>query len=190
MYFDLLDARSETHAGPAPSFESEEQGPDARVCRKPVTLSLFAARTQVAKGQRLEVAIRLSVDMLWHVNSHSPLQEHLVPTAVSLGTNAIATACKPVYPEGTIRAFGSDGESLSVYEGDVWIRAPIEVLPDAPQGAYELAYRITTQACNDRICLTPQEVSITFPVEVVDQSPRHTAARHSTLFERLGVTPD
>lgn len=72
------------------------------------------------------MAIRLAIDDGWHVNSNTPTEEYLIPTSVGLATGSAATLGEVVYPRGETIKLGFSERALSVYEGDVWLEAPLE----------------------------------------------------------------
>lgn len=52
---------------------------------------------------------------------------------------------------------------LSVYEGAVWIKAPVTVADGVGAGATRLALVIRYQACNSSACLKPESITLFVP---------------------------
>ena len=76
--------------------------PTALVRKKPLTIEAGATRTKAAPGETIEVLIRLTIDRGWHINSHRPLLDDLVPTTLRLSPNGASGAAlgEVIYPEG------------------------------------------------------------------------------------------
>jgi thiol:disulfide interchange protein DsbD len=92
----------------------------------------------------------------WHVNSHHPSEDYLIPTSVKLEPSEGATFGEPVYPEGVERKFAFSEKPLSVYEERFSIEVPVSWKgTDSPAVAGTVEY----QACNDRQCNPPASAS-------------------------------
>jgi thiol:disulfide interchange protein DsbD len=88
----------------------------------------------------------------WHVNSHHPSEEYLIPTEAKLDPAPGASFLEARYPEGVQRKFSFSEKPLSVYEGRFKIEIPVTW---APGPAPSLSGRVEYQACNDRQCNPP-----------------------------------
>jgi thiol:disulfide interchange protein DsbD len=92
----------------------------------------------------------------WHVNSHEPSEEYLIPTEVKIEPAAGATFASARYPQGIQKKFAFSEKPLSVYEERFTIEVPVSWpagTPPAVSGTVEY------QACNDRQCNPPASVS-------------------------------
>ena len=92
----------------------------------------------------------------WHVNSHTPSEDYLIPTAVSLDPAAGVRFGPPRYPAGVSKKFAFSDKPLSVYENRFTIEVPVET------GGVELpplSGKIDFQACNDSQCLAPASIA-------------------------------
>ena len=169
-------------------FADGTSQPDAQAQVKPVTVDAFASRAKVAPGATAHVAVRLTIDAGWHVNSHQPLGEGLVPTALRLKQRPAAKLGTVTYPEGKTIKLAFSPEPLSVYEGTVWISAAVRIPEDAAAGPATLQFEVPVQACNDRVCLQPQILRLAIPLGVVP-GLGETPPRHRAIFESLRVSP-
>jgi len=160
--------------------------PDVRVREKPVTVEAFASKTRVPPGGSLQVAVRLVIDAGWHVNSSKPLQDYLVPTTLSLNGDSPASLSKVTSPEGKRVALGFDEGPLSVYQGEAWLSARVEVAGNAREGDSELGLKVMLQACDDRSCGPQQELTLAVPITVGPDADGATR-RHPAVFERLSA---
>jgi thiol:disulfide interchange protein DsbD len=102
----------------------------------------------------LEVKARLAPG--WHVNSHKPSEDYLIPTAVSLDATPALTAGDARYPEGRLVKFSFSDKPLSVYEESFVVEVPVTWTGGPPEA---LSGKVEFQACNDKQCLAPASVS-------------------------------
>jgi len=140
--------------------------PEAEVRRKPVTAAAFASRRTAAPGETVEVKVRLTIDEGWHVHSHQPKQENLIPTSLRLEDNPVAALDQVRYPDGQEMTFAFSPEPLSVYAGEVWIKASVTVSPKAETGAATLKFKLRVQACDDQTCLAPETLVLPVPLGI------------------------
>jgi len=109
-----------------------------------------AVRVMAAPGKPLGLDIRPG----WHVNAHRPLDSDLIATTVSIDGKPLAA---DVYPRPLLRRLGFSPDPLALYEGRLSIPLPDGKSMEADPGqSHEIA--VTIQACNDRICLPPEDI--------------------------------
>jgi thiol:disulfide interchange protein DsbD len=180
----LLLSSGSAHAGLTAEDESK---PDAIVAKDPVTIGLFASRLEVSPGESFQLLLRLTIDDEWHINSSAPIQEYLIPTTVNLDDDSNFMVREISYPAGKRRAFAfSPDEPLSVYGGVVWIKMLLASSTGANVGTAPLRVSVTTQACNDRMCLAPATQILSFPMKV-NPDAAIAGIRHAALFESHGI---
>ncbi len=142
----------------APTF-AQIVGMDAPA--KPKAYVLYASESQtVAAGKPATLQLRFQVVQGFHVNSHTPKSELLIPTTLTLAT---ATGVKPgtlQYPAGQPYSFSFDpGDKLDVYAGSFTVKLPLV----ATAGDHTLDGTLKYQACDNAACYPPR----TLPVKVV-----------------------
>jgi thioredoxin:protein disulfide reductase len=98
----------------------------------------------------LRVTARLAEG--WHVNSHRPSEDYLIPTAVALDAASGVTSGEARYPEGQPVKFSFSDKPLSVYQKTFEIEVPVTWQGNPPE---TLSGRLDFQACNDKQCLAP-----------------------------------
>lgn len=120
-------------------------------------------------GGEFKIAVVFDVQDGHHVNSHTPLQDTLIPTDVFPERLEGVEIGRPIFPAGRMER--SKGESLSVYRDRVVIQLPVVADGDlSPDEIQELSFRgvLTYQACDDEsgTCYPPAaaEWSLTLPV--------------------------
>jgi hypothetical protein len=88
----------------------------------------------------------------WHINAHQPRSKALIPTRMSLSEKAKGWRLGAVdYPRG---------EPLSVYSGRVRLQASLSSAKPDPSGLRILPVELRLQACNDRVCLPPETLTL------------------------------
>lgn len=102
-------------------------------------------------GNADEISARaiVTIEDGWHVNSHTPLDEFLIPTVLSVDSPLLRDL-RITYPPHEMRAFGFADDELAVYEGRINI--PFTA---TRTGGGSVEARLRYQACNDTICLPP-----------------------------------
>jgi len=128
---------------------------------KPKSFVVYAADQQnVAAGKRSVLELHFRVVDGFHVNSHTPKSELLIPTQITLQPAAGVKAEAIQYPAGTSYSFSFDPtEKLDVYSGAFTVKLP--VVADA--GTHTLDGTLRYQACDHAACYPPKSL----PVQVI-----------------------
>ena len=128
---------------------------------KPKSYVVYAAEQQViAAGKKSVLELHFRVVDGFHVNSHTPKSELLIPTQIVLQPAAGVKADAVEYPTGTSYSFSFDPtEKLDVYSGAFTVKLPVV----AEAGAHTIAGTLRYQACDHAACYPPK----TLPVEVL-----------------------
>ncbi|HEY2860750.1 MAG TPA: protein-disulfide reductase DsbD N-terminal domain-containing protein [Terracidiphilus sp.] len=114
----------------------------------------------IPAGHRATLELHFRVLPSYHVNSHTPTESFLIPTALTLSPAAGIKPGEPVYPAGQPYAFAFDpGNKLSVYAGDFVVTLPVT----AAAGAHSLSASLRYQACNNASCFPPRNLDVTIP---------------------------
>lgn len=108
------------------------------------------------RGGTLRAALIGTITDGWHVNSHQPNEEFLIPTAVELDEIAGVTVEAIVYPPGLTRTFAFSETPMSVYEHDFVIGIQLKIADDFSGEEVQLSGKLNYQACNDYSCLAPE----------------------------------
>ena len=144
--------------GPAPlsraQFDMDAPG-------KPRTYIVYAAEPQsVPAGTHAVLELRFQVSPGYHVNSHTPKSQFLIPTVLTLqAANGVKTDALQ-YPAGTSYSFAFDPTNkLDVYAGNFIVKLPVV----ATSGDHTLDGTLRYQACDNASCYPPR----TLPVKVV-----------------------
>jgi hypothetical protein len=96
----------------------------------------------------------------YHVNSHTPKSDFLIPTTLKLDAADGVKAGATEYPAGKMYSFSFDPtEKLDVYAGDFTVKLPVV----AAAGDHTVSGVLRYQACDNAACYPPK----TLPVQVL-----------------------
>jgi thiol:disulfide interchange protein DsbD len=124
----------------------------------PDPAKLLVVSASIAPGSaagRGTLRIDARLEPGWHVNSHHPSEDYLIPTTVKLDPVSGVRYGEPRYPEGKKEKFSFSETPLSVYTGQFVIEVPAEWTGTAAA----LTGSVDFQACNDTQCLAPASAS-------------------------------
>ena len=122
---------------------------------KKATFVLNADRTAYDPGAAARVAALVTIEHGWHVNSHKPSFEYLIPTVFDLDLPAGWPQETVGYPKAKMKTFSFEPHPLAVYDGDVVMVASFAIPKGVKPGTYPLQGSLRYQACNDQQCLPP-----------------------------------
>lgn len=138
-------------------YEIEQPSPQRKafLARGHVHAELAVQKPSAPSG-KTAFTLRLRMDPGWHINSHEPLQDYLVPLRVE-STMTPPHELSVSYPIGkTLRLPFADG-TLSVHEGTVAIEGKIDAKPTANSAPHS-SLKLSLQACSETSCLPPESV--------------------------------
>jgi hypothetical protein len=128
---------------------------------KPKSYVVYSAEQQVVTaGKRSVLELHFRVVDGFHVNSHTPKSELLIPTQIVLQPASGVKAEALEYPVGTSYSFSFDpSEKLDVYSGAFTVKVPVV----AEAGTHTIEGSLRYQACDHAACYPPKSL----PVEVL-----------------------
>lgn len=152
--------------------------------------TLLADGDKLVAGKPFRLALVADIQAGWHVNSHKPKEDYLIPTEASIengdGTAGLAFST-PVYPAHHERKFAFSDSPLAVYEGKTAIRIDGTVDEKAVAGPRTIVATLGYQPCNDAQCLAPTKIQATLTIDVAPPGTPVTA-RNGDLFGGAGGT--
>jgi hypothetical protein len=128
---------------------------------KPKSFIVYAAEQQnVPAGKRSVLELHFRVMDGFHVNSHTPKSDLLIPTRIELQPAAGVKVEAVEYPAGTLYSFSFDPtEKLDVYSGAFTVKLPVV----AEAGTHTIDATLKYQACDHAACYPPKSL----PVQVI-----------------------
>jgi thiol:disulfide interchange protein DsbD len=119
------------------------------------------------QGTATKLELVLDIDGGYHINSNRPNDRNLVATALKFDKVPGLVLTPVTYPKAKTEKFEFSEKPLLVFEGNTVLRLTARALPALPAGSHTLKAKLTIQACNNQLCLRPQTVDVSIPVEVV-----------------------
>ena len=103
--------------------------------KQPSVTMAPVGNVQIGAGASASVEFDFRIGSEFHINSHHPKADYLIPTALKLNAPEQLTVADLKYPAGEEMAFAfSPDEKLSVYSGDFSINAVLKAPANAAAG--------------------------------------------------------
>ena len=123
---------------------------------------LFPEQVTLPAGKPGPVALHFRIAEGFHINSHKPKDESLIPTTFSIPESSGVKLASAAYPEGQDFTLPLDPTTkLSVYTGEFAIEAHLV----AERGNHLVQASLRYQACDKSACFPPK--TITVPIDVI-----------------------
>jgi hypothetical protein len=141
---------------------AQSDGVGRSVAKVEAVQYLFPEQVTVPAGKASPVVLHFRIVEGLHINSHTPSEDYLIPTTLSIPEGAGVRLDKASYPTGADLTLPSDPKTkLSVYTGEFAIQAQIV----SSSGNHLVEAKLRYQACNLSQCLPPK--TITVPIDVI-----------------------
>lgn len=122
------------------------------------------------RGKQTRVTLNFRVAPGFHVNSNTPKDEFLIPTALKMDLPTDIVLGKIEYPAGQDVSFPfSPDAKLSVYSGDFSINLMLHPSTSVAPGNYAMHGVLRYQACDNAQCFPPKTLPVTFDMKVVKE---------------------
>ncbi len=121
----------------------------------------FVAEPQiVAGGKPATVLLHFKVDAGFHINSHTPKSEMLIPTKIAVEETPDLNVKGVDFPQGVPYSFSFEPkEKLDVYTGDFTLTAHLVTKP----GQHSIKAALHYQACDAAACYPPKLLPLEQP---------------------------
>jgi DsbC/DsbD-like thiol-disulfide interchange protein len=122
---------------------------------------LYPEQVTVPAGKATTVTLHFRIASGLHINSHTPSEDELIPTTLSIPEDSGVRLEDAVYPPGSEFALPLDPKTkLSVYSGEFTIQARIV----ATAGDHLVEARLRYQACDNHACMPPRTMTAAIDV--------------------------
>ena len=123
---------------------------------------LFPEQVSIPAGKPSPVTLHFHVAQGLHINSHTPSDQFLIPTVLSIPGGESVRLAAAVYPAGSTISLAFDPKTkLSVYTGEFTIQARIV----AARGNHLMQGKLRYQACDNNQCMPPKTIDV--PIDVI-----------------------
>jgi thiol:disulfide interchange protein DsbD len=130
-------------------------------------VELLADRAPLVAGDAAKLAVVVTVEPGWHVNSDTPGDDFSMPTTVTWRMPDGWTEPVVSFPDGESLSFEFSDQPIEVWEDRVVIVGAVSVPEGAAGSGGRIVVEVTAQACNNTQCLPPVPVRAGLDVEVV-----------------------
>jgi DsbC/DsbD-like thiol-disulfide interchange protein len=138
--------------------------PSRSIARGAAVEYLFPEQVTVPAGKPIPVALHFRIAQGFHINSHAPKEDFLIPTTFALPATSGVTLKSAAYPDGVDITLPLDPKTkLSVYTGEFVIQARIV----ADRGNHLVEATLRYQACDKNACMPPKTVTV--PIDIIGQ---------------------
>lgn len=142
----------------------------------------YVSLEPVPAGKEFQAAVVMAIARGFHVNSHKPSDEYLIPTTLTPQLPAGIELLETIYPPGKLEKFAfSPDKPLDVYTGSVTLRMRLTSQSSAALGATTIPMTLRYQACNDSSCLPPVKVPVSVKFELA-QAGAQSHSVHPEVF--------
>ncbi len=138
---------------PAQGFGTQSNLP----ARNRQYVSYSAEPQTVTAGKRALLEVDFNVLNGFHVNSHKPKSDLLLPTLMEVEAGEGVKATEAIFPAGSTYSFDfNPTEKLDVYQGPFIVQLPVV----ANAGVHEIHGTLKYQACDHAACYPPRSLPI------------------------------
>jgi hypothetical protein len=123
----------------------------------------------VVAGGEAEARLTATVAEGFRIQANPAAEPFLIPASLDLEDDERVRVGPIGYPPGKPHRLRGADSDLSIYEGTVQIRIPLEASRSALDGkSVEVLLEgvLRYQACNDVVCLKPASVPVSLPVRI------------------------
>ena len=156
-----------------------------------VHFQILPHEQDLAPGSELVLTLRATMAPTWHLYSLTPYPDDVLaapqPTTIQLKEHPFVEPGAEVrQPPPKLDHDENFGIETEYFDGIVDFEVPIRVVPAAPAGEHEVVLKVRFMACNDRLCLPPQNVEIS-TVLVVSGTPATLSSQLSRALSQAAT---
>jgi hypothetical protein len=122
---------------------------------------MYPEQVTVAAGKATDVALHFRIAEGMHINSHTPKDDYLIPTTLSIPDGAAVRLEGASFPPGKDFTLPLDPQNkLSVYTDEFVIQTRIV----AAAGNHLVEAKLHFQACDKNVCMPPKTIPVAIDV--------------------------
>jgi hypothetical protein len=124
------------------------------------------AKVSGKRGAALQAKIPCVVQQGYHVNSHTPSDEYLIPLKLTWKTTGALEGGQVAYPKPAMEKYEFSEKPLSVFTGNFELTTNFKVAANAPAGPGVAVGQLRYQACSDKACYPPKTIEVALPYQI------------------------
>lgn len=130
------------------------------------SVEAFTDLTSYAAGTPVRIAAVVTIDEGWHIQSHTPSYEYLIPTELAPGLPEDWPEAAIRYPAHVMWQSQFAEDPLAAYEHEAVIHVDVELPTDLATGGVDVPIELLYQACDELVCLPPTTAETTLRLEI------------------------
>lgn len=130
------------------------------------SVEAFTDFTSYAAGTPVRLAAVVTIDDGWHIQSHTPSYEYLIPTELALELPEGWPEAAIRYPDHVMWQSQFAEDPLAAYEVEAVIHAEVELPAGLATGVVQVPIELLYQACDELVCLPPTTAETTLRLEI------------------------
>ncbi|MBL8885586.1 MAG: thioredoxin family protein [Phycisphaerales bacterium] len=139
-----------------------------------VTVTAVSQRTEALPGEQFAIAVVLDHASGWHTQTNDPklpdeLKDlDLIATAIDVAATKGLKVGPIQWPKPVAMKVGFVGKpiELDFFAGKAIAFVPVQLGSDVPVGPLKISLTVMVQACDDSLCLAPEEVPLEVMIEI------------------------
>ena len=131
-----------------------------------VQIEAHASQDTVHPSESFDITVTATIKEGFHINSHRPLDEFLVPTALKFDATDGISFDPVSYPEPTLRLFAFSNNKMSVFENKIKMGSVAAVSSGISPGHVKLSGHLDFQGCDDTRCFRPESLKFEIPLKI------------------------
>lgn len=135
-----------------------------------VSLDAILSQANTYKGSTVKIAVKIKINETWHINSHTPNDEFLIPSELVILSDKNISISNIKYPTPEEIKMEFSDKPVSVYEGEVIIFADVKFPIEVDEGQLNFEVILNYQACNNQSCMPPNSVSAIATIDIVNNN--------------------
>jgi hypothetical protein len=130
--------------------------------------SIALSDTNAFPAQILALVVKISVINGFHLYV-DPIPNGYIPLKIELTSNPNFSLDSFAYPESEQITLKSINETFNIVSKEIKLKSVIRVKKKPTLGTYSAKLKISFQACNDKICMPPEEFYFQFPITITKE---------------------
>ncbi len=130
------------------------------------SVEAFTDLTSYAAATTVRIAAVVTIDDGWHIQSHTPSYEYLIPTELALELPEDWPEAVIRYPAHVMWQSQFAEDPLAAYEHEAVIHVGLELPAELASGGVEVPIELLYQACDELVCLPPTTAETTVRLEI------------------------
>lgn len=130
------------------------------------SVETFTDLASYAAGTPVRIAAVVTIDDGWHIQSHTPSYDYLIPTELALELPEGWPEAVIRYPAHVMWQSQFAEDPLAAYEHEAVIHVDVELPTDLATGGVDVPVELLYQACDELVCLPPTTAETTVRLEI------------------------